>query len=177
MRSRKLAFPLVRGLRPSPDRVRETLFNWLQHDIVDSQCLDLFAGSGAFGFEALSRGAKNVTMVETHSAVINYLKNACSILQCESTVHVINDKVENVLQREAADQFNIIFVDPPFKSPICETILPMIAESRLLSDQGLVYFERAKLYSPLPIPSGWHIIKQQTQGQVQSTLISTAHDI
>ena len=124
-RGRKLLITDEVGLRPSPDRVRETLFNWLQSHIAGAHCLDLFAGSGALGFEALSRGAASVTMVEQSRVCIETLKKQANILQGE---HLKIVKEEAIAYLEASNKkFDIVFLDPPFSKNLlpraCETLL------------------------------------------------------
>ena len=123
-RSRKLQFPSVEGLRPTPDRVRETLFNWLRDDIEDARCLDLFAGSGALGFEAASRGAANVVMVDADAKVGSALRQACGVLDAP-VVHICQD---NALRYLAGlpSSFDVIFLDPPFNKGWIERVCPIL---------------------------------------------------
>ncbi|TPW17985.1 MAG: methyltransferase, partial [Halothiobacillaceae bacterium] len=110
-RSRRLEFPTVEQLRPTPDRVRETLFNWLQHRIGGARCLDLFAGSGALGFEALSRGANEVVFVEIDPAAVQALRANAQRLQADNA-QIIHEEALRYLAKPA-DPFDIIFLDPP----------------------------------------------------------------
>ncbi|MGH8636943.1 MAG: 16S rRNA (guanine(966)-N(2))-methyltransferase RsmD, partial [Burkholderiales bacterium] len=114
-RSRILRFPARTGLRPTPDRVRETLFNWLGQDLSGRECLDLFAGSGALGFEAVSRGAHRVVMVESDAATWRALERNAALLGCQPVVELHRaDALEFV--RDAGRAFDIVFLDPPFDS-------------------------------------------------------------
>lgn len=174
-RSRKLTFPEVEGLRPSPDAVRETLFNWLQNDIQGSRCLDLYAGSGAFGFEAASRGAANVVMVEANQVAARQLKKNCDILAAENGIAIVNSRAEHFVGH-CTEQFDLVFLDPPFESVDIARICGLISQSSILAPGAMVYIESPKNSAPLPIPPTWHIIRQKTRGLVQSTLINTDYE-
>ncbi len=112
-RGRKLRFLDARGLRPTGDRIRETLFNWLQNDISGSHCLDMFAGSGALGFEAASRGAAQVHMIEYNPRVAAQLSDNCELLRIQDRVHVHKGSALSWVGKNA-DVFDIVFIDPPF---------------------------------------------------------------
>ncbi|HEV7817269.1 MAG TPA: 16S rRNA (guanine(966)-N(2))-methyltransferase RsmD [Janthinobacterium sp.] len=132
------------GLRPTPDRVRETVFNWINHlrdgAWADVQCLDLFAGSGALGFEAASRGAASVTMVDTHSPVIRQLEAIKAKLRAEQ-VHLVRGDALATAQGMASrgQRFDLIFLDPPYQQDFLSRSLPLCAA--LLKEGGLVYAE------------------------------------
>ncbi len=161
-RGKKLHFPEVEGLRPTPDRVRETLFNWLMHAIHDARCLDAFAGSGALGFEAYSRGASQVVLVEQSAAAYASLKKNASAFDSPKIMTVNGDACD-YLQRSTG-QFDIIFLDPPFadnKIPLCMSLL---AQSNLLVDGGLLYLESAE--EIILAPEIWQKIKLKHAGQV-----------
>src|SRR5690606_30100363 len=116
-RSRVLTFPDALGLRPTPDRVRETLFNWLGQDLTGRRCLDLFAGSGALGFEALSRNAAHVDMVERARSVHAFLRRSAETLQAGARLHlVLADALEFL--RAAQGQYDVVFLDPPYDSAL-----------------------------------------------------------
>lgn len=172
-RSRKLKFPQAKSLRPSPDAVRERLFNWLQYDIGGSRCLDLYAGSGAFGFEAASRGATLVTMVDSNPEVIKQLEKNCSLLQSQQSIEIVHRTVERYLE-SCQSSFDIIFMDPPFGPKDLTIACQALQASTAISPDTLIYIESARTKEPLPIASSWHIIRQKTQGLVQSTLIKTS---
>ena len=174
-RSRKLWFPNAENLRPSPDAVRETLFNWLQHDIQQSHCLDLFAGSGALGFEAASRGAASVVMVESDSEAARQLQQNKSLLKAGENVIIVNSFAEQFVEN-CDQQFDLLFLDPPFESDQLERSCIQIENSRILAPGALLYIESPKRNIPLPIPPSWHIIRQKTRGLVQSTLIETKYE-
>ena len=161
-RGKKLNFPSIEGLRPTPDRVRETVFNWLMHDIRDAQCLDAFAGSGALGFEAYSRGAAFVTFLETDpTAYANLLKESATFDSEKLKVQKIDARV---FLKQSKAQFNIIFLDPPFAKDYIPECLEILSQSSVLQNGGLLYLE-----SPAEIttdPRVWKQIKLKSAGQV-----------
>ena len=161
-RGKKLTFPAVDGLRPTPDRVRETLFNWLMHDIRDANCLDAFAGSGALGFEAFSRGAAKVTFLEKDPlAYTNLLIVATSFNSTKLAITKI-DSCEYLQQTKA--QFDIVFLDPPFAKNYIPGCLEILANNPVLIKGGLVYLE-----SPHKIDldlERWQQLKLKEAGQI-----------
>ena len=169
-RSRRLTFADAPHLRPTPDRVRETLFNWLQGRIVGAHCLDLFAGSGALGFEALSRGAKQVVMVEKHTAAANALRQNSQLLPATGA-QLINDDALRYLQR-ATERFDIIFLDPPFRQDFLPKVLNLINTRGLLNTDGLIYLEQEAEAALDFSEFGLAIYRQTKAGQVQSLLLS-----
>ena len=168
-RGRKLSFPDVPGLRPTPDRVRETVFNWLMDDITGARCLDLFAGSGALGFEALSRGAKEVVFVDAHARIVQQLQSHQKMLQCDN-MQVQHMQAETYL-KSTSKKFDIIFLDPPFGQNLIEPTCRLIADCNLLKPHAHIYIESEFSLKNLPIPSHWNIRKQKQSGQVQYTLL------
>lgn len=141
-RGKKLSFPDIDGLRPTPDRVKETLFNWLMHDIRGAHCLDAFAGSGALGFEAFSRGAERVVLVESSPKAYSNLKQIVSSFNSTS-LFVVNAKAEDYFQT-TKECFDIVFLDPPFAQNYIPQSLDLLAHSNLLVRGGLVYLESAE---------------------------------
>lgn len=176
-KSRLLRCDGAAGLRPSPDAVRETLFNWLSLQLPGKSCLDLFAGSGAFGFEAASRGAARVVLVESNANAIELLRANREALGAEEKVEIFAGTVEGFFQRRSGDKgeggFDIVFMDPPFAGQMIEATCRNIQSRGLLRPRALVYIESPRGECPLPIPSGWHIIRQSRCGKVQSTLVQT----
>ncbi|MBD3609293.1 MAG: 16S rRNA (guanine(966)-N(2))-methyltransferase RsmD [Gammaproteobacteria bacterium] len=168
-RGRKLQFPDIEGVRPTPDRVRETLFNWLQPVITGARCLDLFAGSGALGWEGLSRGAATMTMVEKAPAVARYLQQTGQLLQAEGARIQCADAVQ-YLQGEA-EPYDIIFLDPPFRQGLLATCLESLISGRWLSEHALIYTEVEKELSPFPLPDGWQVRRHKQAGQVAYYLL------
>ncbi|MCY7296784.1 16S rRNA (guanine(966)-N(2))-methyltransferase RsmD [Alteromonas sp. a30] len=164
-RGRKLPVLSADGLRPTTDRTKETLFNWLMQDIHGLRCIDAFAGSGSLGFEALSRGAKSVTFIEKNAAAVKQLKSNISLLK-------VNNEQAQVHLGEAADFFlqspsqayDLIFVDPPFGKGLVGPTLTKIVEKGWLTPTGLVYVEMEQP-APLAIVEPWQPLKtKETAG-------------
>lgn len=161
-RGKKLTFPAIEGLRPTPDRVRETLFNWLMSSIHDARCLDAFAGSGGLGFEAFSRGASKVVLVE--QAPLAYKNLQKIALSFNSSKLSVISKDAWVYMQQTKEQFDLIFLDPPFTQnhlPDCITILE---STPLLAPNGLLYIE-----SPVEIVLNteiWEQVRLKKAGQV-----------
>ena len=171
-RSRKLPVADVPGLRPTTDRVRETLFNWLQHSIVQARCLDLFAGTGALGFEATSRGAAEVLMIERDRKAFTNLQQSIEILKTEK-VKVIQADALNWLEK--TDQvFDIIFIDPPFDQNLVPETLEKLMRSSCVQKGSLIYLEEKKQAAELPKPESLEIIKQGKAGQVRYSLLEVS---
>ncbi len=171
-RSRKLHFPDLPGLRPTPDRVRETLFNWLQNTVPAAQCLDLCAGSGALGIEALSRGAKHCAFVDLAALSCRALQVNLNKLEC-TTAEVVQFDVIKWLeqtssnQQQSAKQYDIVFLDPPFGLNLCQNICQLLIEKNLLSSNAFVYVE-TELSAELSLP--WTLHREKTSGQVRYRL-------
>ena len=170
-RGRKLQFPDRPGLRPTGDRVRETLFNWLGPHLHNAKCLDLFAGSGALGIEALSRGAIHCDFVDTDreaiTAVDHHLNtlNAteCSTVSCDIAAHYL---------RQINDTWDIVFVDPPFDARLGESTLTLLADSERLAEASRVYFETSRS-QPEAVPERlYDVLREKTAGDVCYRLLS-----
>lgn len=168
-RSRLIRFPDATALRPTPDRVRETLFNWLGQDLTGATCLDLFAGSGALGFEALSRGAAQVVMVESNAAVLRALRESARKLGATNLVFVHGDALEFV--RNARSRFDVVFVDPPYHLRLQSAVVALL--SGLLAEGGRVYVETDTVFDP---PPGWGMLKHGRAGNVHFHLLGKRHD-
>lgn len=170
-RGRKLDFPNAEGLRPTPDRVRETLFNWLQGHLVDARCLDLFAGSGALGFEALSRGAARAVLVENNSSVSQQLEKNLRSLQCDAGV-VSTLSANQFLQRgPGGAHYDLIFLDPPFDKGLIENSIALLDEHHWLSTGAHVYVEMESTLPVPELPENWQLIREQIAGHVRYGLI------
>ena len=163
-RSRLISFPQLPDLRPTADRIRETLFNWLGQDLTGLSCLDLFSGSGALGFEAASRGADQVVMLENDDKAYQALKYNKHYLQAEQ-IEVIRDDALHFLQRDAR-RFDVIFVDPPYRLELLSRILSLL--SLHLEENGLVYLESNKQQV---LGSEWRINRQSKAGSVFYQLV------
>ena len=172
-RSRQLPFIEVPGLRPTPDRVRETLFNWLQGEIAASRCLDLFAGSGAIGFEALSRYAAEVVLVEKHAKVAQQLRDNLASLKIEGErrATIVNKDAIKYLE-ETAEAFDIIFLDPPYRKGLLPKVLQQIVSRSLLSTNGLIYLEHESEEQFDWLQWDLEVLKQSKAGQVCGVLLA-----
>ena len=167
-RGRKLAFPDAATLRPTLGRVRETLFNWLAGRIAGACCLDLYAGTGALGFEALSRGAAEADMVERTRTAVAALRRNAQQLQAPARVHGI--PAARFLQ--ATDRtWDVIFLDPPFADDALPRALEVIAERGLLRPGGCVYFEQARRGGTEPAGPCWRMLKQSRAGATEFGLL------
>ncbi len=158
-RSRLLKFPDVEGLRPTPELVRITVFNWLGQDLTGKTCLDLFAGTGAFGFEALSRNAKSVTMVESSRLAYQSLIQNQLLLKAENCQIISQDALLFLANNQ--QQFDVIFCDPPYNKAWIDKILPILNQH--LSEDGVVYAEAEFEIKP---SESWQVIKQSKAGNV-----------
>jgi 16S rRNA (guanine966-N2)-methyltransferase len=168
-RSRKLQIIDAEGMRPTPDRVRETLFNWLQNDIHGARCLDLFAGSGALGLEALSRGASEVVFVEKNKAVANQLIQNLAVLK--SKTDVIHNNALDYLSSQSGKPFDIIFLDPPYRKNLLASSLALLIENKLIQSHTLIYLEHESEESFDWNNWGITAFKELTTGQVKSYLL------
>lgn len=199
-RGRRLTFPDLPGLRPTADRVRETLFNWLQADVIAENCLDLFAGSGACGFECLSRGAHAVTFVDRSAEVCEYLQKGAKQLLGEQgnaagerqhsherqngherqknqkpEIRIVRSNAQDYLSRIDGEEkkFGLVFLDPPFADDCLLEISEMLERSGRLKSNALIYVESGSavpLTSQLASLSNWHLLKEKKAGAVRFAL-------
>lgn len=168
-RGRKLPVADVDGLRPTTDRNKETLFNWLMHDLPNADCLDAFAGSGGLGFEALSRYAGHCTFIEKIRKVAEQLKTNLATLSAQG--EVINGDAVQVLST-TDKQFNIIFIDPPFNKGLVQPVLQIILDRNLLKPDGVIYVEQEISAPSLLIDERMQIVKEKRLAQVMYCLLS-----
>jgi len=168
-RSRLLKFPDVEGLRPTPERVRQTVFNWLGQDLTGKTCLDLFAGTGALGFEALSRNAKNVVMVENSVLAYQSLMQNQQLLDAKNS-HILRQDVLAFLSQNT-QLFDVVFCDPPYHKAWLEKILPSLNQH--LSPSGLLYIEAEFSLELRDLLSGWQLVKQNKAGNVYYHLLKS----
>jgi len=172
-RSRQLPFVEVPGLRPTPDRVRETLFNWLQGSIVGATCLDLFAGSGAIAFEALSRRAGAVVLVEKHARAAQQLSENLQCLEGDSESRGTIVNMDALVYLQKTDRcFDLVFLDPPYRKALLPKALDVIMQRQLLSEQGLIYLEHEAEESFDWGHWGLEVRKQSKAGQVSGFLLA-----
>jgi 16S rRNA (guanine966-N2)-methyltransferase len=168
-RSRLLDVAAVEGLRPTSERVRETLFNWLAPGIAGARCLDLFAGTGALGLEALSRGAASVTFVENHPQAIRQLRRNIEVLGAANAELVPADAIE-FLQGGAVGLFDIVFLDPPFARDLLGETCRLLVDARCLAPRAVVYLEDRRERHEPELPTGWCILKSKAAGNVRYML-------
>lgn len=159
-------------LRPTPNRIRETLFNWLMHDIRNAVCLDAFAGSGALGFEALSRGAQQVTLIEKQPETFASLQQTANAFDVSSIELLQTDFFDYL--KKSPRSFDIIFLDPPFHADLLMRCFQELSQSSLIKPQGLIYVESDRPLSPHP---QWTSLREQHAGLVyyglyQNTIIA-----
>jgi 16S rRNA (guanine966-N2)-methyltransferase len=164
-RGRRIAFPDLPDLRPTPDRVRETLFNWLQHEVAGARCLDLFAGSGALGLEALSRGAKELILVEDDPTAARNLTEQIQRFEAVRQASVVEMDAYKYLLRPA-EPFDIIFVDPPFKSDAMPGLTALLDAGAWLRAGSLVYLESPRELGVPTLPERWDMLKSKSAGEV-----------
>ncbi|MBR78687.1 MAG: 16S rRNA (guanine(966)-N(2))-methyltransferase RsmD [Woeseiaceae bacterium] len=169
-KNRNLEVPDIDGLRPTSERVRETLFNWLMPSIHKSVCLDLFAGSGSLGFEALSRGAKHCTFVEKSKLAFSQIKTT------RTSLNAVNSEVHNCdaidfLSSVHNHNFNLVFLDPPFSDDYLISSIESIHEYQLVSSGGYIYIEFNKNNDLSDLPDNWSVIRKKIYGNVCFILI------
>ena len=170
-RGRKLNFAKVDSIRPTPDRVRETLFNWLSPTIRNANCLDLFSGSGALGFEALSRGAASVVMCDNNSTIISTLKEHADLLKTNKGVYLQTDAL-SFLDRNT-EQFDLIFLDPPFDSDLLVKCIELIGSQNILKQDAMIYVEASSKQELPTIPGNWELHRNKKAGDVAYYLFKT----
>lgn len=162
-RGRKLPVILADGLRPTTDRVKETVFNWLMPYIQDSTCLDCFAGAGSLGFEAFSRGAKHVTFIELNKGAAAQLKMNKTLLSAENT-DILNIDATKYLAQPTT-KFDLVFIDPPFRQDLINNTIHTLNKDWLTND-AIIYLEAEKEASDINIPENWQLLKEKIAGQV-----------
>jgi len=173
-RSRLLDVADVPGLRPTSQRIRETLFNWLATRLPGARCLDLFAGTGALGLEALSRGAREVVFVERAAlAVATLEKNAAELEAVGASVLQLDAEV--YLSRDHGAGFDIVFLDPPFGDDRLEELCRLLEQQHVLAPDALVYLEQDKSKPEAELPQGWRTLKNKTAGNVRYMLVQATH--
>ncbi len=170
-RGRRLPVVDAAGLRPTTDRVRETLFNWLQADLVGARCLDLYAGTGALGFEALSRGAASVTLVERNPRVLRQLRASAELLGAGETAHIVRADALAWLRRGHAGPFDLAFIDPPYADAQLEAVLGELDRRALLANGGRVYIEHGR-QQPVAIGAPWTSLRSGHAGGISYHLLA-----
>jgi 16S rRNA (guanine966-N2)-methyltransferase len=167
-RGRKLDFAEADGLRPTGDRIRETLFNWLQADLPGAHCLDLFSGSGALGLEALSRDAGSALLLEKNAAAARCIQANLQLLNDQHGQVVHTDTLSH-LSQTAPTAYNVVFLDPPFALNLWQQVIALLETNGWLAEHAAIYIETPKNL-PLNIPSHWQLHRQKHSGQVSYSL-------
>lgn len=167
-RGRKLPVHDAQGLRPTTDRVKETLFNWLAQEVPGAKCLDLFAGSGGLGFEAASRQAESVTLIELNPTAFKQIQQNIAALNA-SNVQVVNSDALTFLQQVGTPQ-HIIFIDPPFRQGLLNETVTLLEQNGWLADDAMIYIETEKELPLDGIPNNWCLHREKTAGQVSYRL-------
>ncbi len=172
-RGRKIKFDDAEGLRPTTDRIRETVFSWLQPYISQSSCLDCFAGSGVLGFEALSRGAQEVVFIEQNSKTVKGLQENVRTLEADN-VAIHHQDTLSWLQsastnRNLSQKFDLVFLDPPFHSDLLAKSSVLLNRSGCLVEDAIIYVEHA-VDANVALPDNWVCLKQKSSGQVSYKL-------
>lgn len=178
LRGRKISFPDHFGLRPTPDRVRETLFNWLSPILVGARCLDLFAGSGVLGIEAISRGASSVVCVENNPDIVRSLHENVAKLQINN-LQIIQASSLSWLQNNVAIEqigtgrhpFDIVFLDPPYSLGILPSLFSVLSDQNVLTKDAVIYFENNNPIKETELPTSWKMVKEKKAGSVYYYLV------
>ncbi len=170
-RGRRLRFPDATGLRPTPDRLRETLFNWLQFEVEGARCLDLFAGSGALGLEALSRGAAFVQFVEQASPVVRQLLRNLELLGVQEQALVLKTDAARLLRGEPERPFDLVFLDPPYVFRNLPELCGLLEEHGWLAGTAWIYLEQESHRPWFDLPPGWSLHREAVAGQAACRLV------
>lgn len=163
-RGRRFNFPVVNVVRPTPNRVKETLFNWLAAVTTGARCLDLFTGSGALGLEALSRGACEVIMIDSNAEVINCLQQHLEVLNAQNARLLCCDALDYL--DNTGEPFDNVFLDPPYGLPLVFPCCERLEQNGWLAEQARIYFETHKGESNIELPENWHLLRSKNAGRV-----------
>jgi 16S rRNA (guanine966-N2)-methyltransferase len=169
-RSRRIEFAAATGVRPTADRIRETLFNWLQDIIAGARCLDLYAGSGALGFEALSRGARRAVMVDQDLRVVQQLQANVDLLGAQNAEIVWSEALE-YLAACRSGPFDVVFIDPPFRDDVAGECCRRLEHYGLLACPAWIYLETDHRRPPPALPAQWRMLHDKVAGQVAYRLL------
>lgn len=174
-RSRLLEIADVPGLRPTSSRIRETVFNWLSPRIAGAHCLDLFAGTGALGLEALSRGAASCDFVENSSKAAKTLRANIATLETPSA-HVHEVKAQSFIAQAGARRYEILFLDPPFAADLLPELCRLIEAGNLLTDGARIYVEEDRNQPMFELPERWQVLKSKETGNVRYSLLEVGNN-
>lgn len=170
-RGRRLPVPAAPGLRPTSERIRETLFNWLAPRVEGARCLDLYAGTGALGFEALSRGAAEVLFVEKSEDAARALADSARLLDAANAAIHVGDALR-FLEKAEVRQQDILFLDPPFGDARLAELCRLVNARPWLAPGAAVYLEQDRKAGPLDLPDGWRVAREKCAGNVRYTLVT-----
>jgi 16S rRNA (guanine966-N2)-methyltransferase len=170
-RSRLLDIADVPGLRPTSVRIRETIFNWLAPRLAGARCLDLFAGTGALGLEALSRGAAHCVLIEKSAKAAETLRANVAKLQASGAVVYAMD-ARKVLLQPVEQKFDIVFLDPPFSANLQYELCQLLQDSSMLADDARVYIEEDRAQPAVELPATWQVLKSKNAGNVRYSLVN-----
>jgi 16S rRNA (guanine966-N2)-methyltransferase len=165
-RGRKLPVKDVQGLRPTTDRIKETVFNWLMQDTHEAKVLDCFAGSGGLGFEALSRFAHSATFIELDKSAAKQIEQNISTLKLQNAQVKHTDSLSYLEQNKTNLSFDIIFVDPPFRKNLAQTCCNLLENNQWLNPNALIYVEVESELPTISTPNNWLLLKEKKAGQV-----------
>ncbi len=168
-RGRKLPVLEREGLRPTGDRVRETLFNWLQFDLPGAHCLDAFSGSGALGIEALSRGAAAATLLERDPGAARQLQQNLRTLQADNAEVVHTDSLDWLAQPHR-QRYDLVFLDPPFRQELVQRCCHLLEQQQWLNARAWIYIESERELGAPPVPEHWHLHREKHTGQLSYRL-------
>ncbi len=176
-RGRRIKFDAADGLRPTTDRIRETVFNWLQPYIYHCRCLDVFAGSGVLGFEAISRGAQYAAFIEQNKKTVERLKDNIRTLAIENASVYHHDALSWLQSAEAVkredDKFDLVFLDPPFDSDLLAKSCKLLSTSGCLAEDAIIYVEHNR-DTAIELPENWVALKEKKAGQVAYRLFQNS---
>ena len=165
-KSRKITFPSQSEVRPTGNRIRESLFNWIQLEITNSRCLDLFAGSGALGIEALSRGAAIATFIESNREAAFYIKKNLKNLGAINGDLIIAEATSWLKCSKDIDPFDIVFLDPPFKANLMFDCFQLLESNNMIADNGSIYIETETEFKEETLPDSWRLSHKNQAGKV-----------
>ena len=165
-KSRKITFPSQSEVRPTGNRIRESLFNWIQLEITNSRCLDLFAGSGALGIEALSRGAAIATFIESNREAAFYIKKNLKNLGAINSDLIVAEATSWLKCSKDIDPFDIVFLDPPFKANLMFDCFQLLESNNMIADNGSIYIETETEFKEETLPDSWRLSHKNQAGKV-----------
>ena len=169
-KSRKITFPDRAEMRPTGNRIRESLFNWIQADVVNSRCLDLFSGSGALGIEALSRGAETATFIESDFETANCLAENLRTLKAENGIVINSNAITWLESQKNIEPFGFVFLDPPFKKNLLLNCISLLESNCMIINEGKIYIETETDVDQKQLPLTWRLRQKKQAGRVSYCL-------